>query len=347
MDTQFRVVTFGEIMLRLSPPDHQRFTQAQSYDVAFGGGEANVAVGLAHLGVSTEFVTRLPANDLGEACLEFLRRHGVGTAHVQREGERLGIYFIELGAVYRPSKVIYDRAASAWTTLEAGAVPWRAVLDGAGWFHWTGITPGTAPGPAAACLEGLRVARELGVPISCDLNYRANLWKWGKEASAVMPELVGLCDVVIGNEEDAARVFGIHAPDTNVERGELVAENYRPVCEELVGRFPNLNLVAVTLRSSRSASDNLWSGALWKEGRLYVAPSYPIAPIVDRVGAGDSFVAGLLYAMHSYRGEWQHVVDFATAASALKHTVPGDVSLATVSEVDALMKGDRSGRVRR
>jgi 2-dehydro-3-deoxygluconokinase len=297
--------------------------------------------------VATEFVTRLPANDLGQACLDYLRGHGVGTAHVQREGKRLGIYFIERGAVHRPSRVIYDREASAWATLDAGSIPWRSVLEGASWFHWTGITPATAPGPAAACREALRTAHEMGVTVSCDLNYRANLWKWGKEASAVMPELVGLCDVVIGNEEDAAQVFGIHAPDTDVARGEIVPEAYRTVCEQLAARFPNVRLVAITLRSSHSASDNLWCGALWSEGGYTVAPSYPITPIVDRVGAGDSFVAGLLCALHRDPKDAQRAVDFATAASALKHTVPGDASLATVAEVEALMEGDRSGRVRR
>jgi len=347
MDEETRVVTFGEIMLRLSPPDHQRFTQAASFDVVFGGGESNVAVSLAHFGVPVEFVTLLPPNDLGEACLQFLRRFGVGVRHVLRRGERMGIYFLEHGAIQRASKVIYDRAGSAFSTVEPGLIDWTSALHGATWFHWTGITPATAAGPAAVCLEGVRAAKEHGLTVSCDLNYRANLWKWGRPAGEVMEEIVGLSDVAIGNEEDAAKVFGIHPPATDVTVGTLEAGRYRGVCERLAARFPSLHTIAVTLRGSRSASHNTWSGVLWREGEFFQAPEYDVQPIVDRVGAGDSFVAGLIYALRAYPGDGQRALEYAVAASALKHTIFGDFNLVTVDEVERLMGGDRSGRVRR
>ncbi len=347
MDSDLRVVTFGEIMLRLSPPDHQRFTQAASFDVVYGGGESNVAVSLAHFGVPIEFLTLLPPNDLGEACLQFLRRFGVGVRHILRRGERLGIYFLEHGAIHRPSQVVYDRAGSAFSTVEPGMIDWHAALKDASWFHWTGITPATASGPAAVCLEGVRAAKEHGLTVSCDLNYRANLWKWGRAAGEVMEEIVARCDVAIGNEEDAAKVFGIHPPATDVTSGTLDAGRYRGVCERLAAKFPGLHTIAVTLRGSRSASHNTWSGVLWKDGEFFRGADYDIEPIVDRVGAGDSFVAGLIYALKAYPGDGQRALEFAVAASALKHTILGDFNLVSVGEVERLMGGDRSGRVRR
>lgn len=347
MDSSLRVVTFGEIMLRLSPPDHQRFTQAASFDAVYGGGESNVAVSLAHFGVPVEFVTLLPPNDLGEACLQFLRRFGVGVRHIQRRGDRLGIYFLEHGAIQRASKVVYDRAGSAFSNVEPGMIDWAAVLRDASWFHWTGITPATAAGPAAVCLEAARAAREHGLTVSCDLNYRANLWKWGKPAGEVMEELVGLCDVAIGNEEDAARVFGIHPAATDVTSGTLDAGRYQEVCERLAAKFSRLRSIAVTLRGSRSASHNTWSAVLWDKGDFHQASTYDIEPIVDRVGGGDSFVAGLIYALRAYPGDARRALEFAVAASALKHTIFGDFNLVRVDEVERLMEGDRSGRVRR
>jgi 2-dehydro-3-deoxygluconokinase len=226
-------------------------------------------------------------------------------------------------------------------------IDWHAAFQGATWFHWTGITPATAPGPAAVCLEGVRAAKEHGLTVSCDLNYRANLWKWGKSAGEVMEEIVGLCDVAIGNEEDAAKVFGIHAAATDVTSGHVEASRYREVCERLATKFSGLHIVAITLRGSRSASHNTWSGVLWREGSFYQGSEYDIEPIVDRVGAGDSFVAGLIFALNAYPGDDQRAVEFAAAASALKHTIPGDFNLVTVPEVERLMGGDRSGRVRR
>lgn len=342
-----RVVTFGEIMMRLTPPGNLRFTQARSFDVIYGGGESNVAVSLANFGFETEYVTRLPQNDLGEACLQFLRQYGVGTRHILRQGERLGIYFLENGAVHRGSKVIYDRAGSALATIETGMVDWEAVFEDADWFHWTGITPAISKGAAEVCLEAVQCAKEMGVTVSTDLNYRAKLWKWGRQPGEMMQELVAYCDVAIGNEEDAAQVFGIHAPDTDVTSGTLEAEKYRLVCEQLAERFPNLGVIGITLRGSLSASHNTWSAVLWNQDRLYFGPEYDITPIVDRVGGGDSFVAGLIYGLLTNGEDYQKSLDYAVAASALKHTISGDFNLVTVTEVEKLMRGDASGRVSR
>lgn len=340
------VVTFGEIMLRLSPPGFQRFTQARSFDVVYGGGEANVAVSLAGLGIHADFVTRLPANDIGEACLSFLRATGVGTTHVLRGGDRLGIYFLEMGAVQRGSKVVYDRAGSSFATLTPGMIDWEAALTGATWFHWTGITPAVSAGAAAVCLEAVQTARRMGITVSCDLNYRKNLWKWGKKASEVMPELVSYADVAIGNEEDAEKVFGIKAPDVEVTTGKVDADAYRHVTSELSSRFPQLKTIAITLRGSVSASHNSWSGLLWDQGSFMTAARYEITHIVDRVGGGDAFSAGLIYGLLTYP-ERQKALDFAVAASCLKHSIFGDFNMVTVAEVEQLMAGDASGRVSR
>ena len=342
-----KVVTFGEIMMRLSPPGHLRFTQAHAFDIIYGGGESNVAVSLAHYGLPTEFVTRLPANDLGDACLNFLRQYGVGTSHIVRGGDRLGIYFLEMGSMQRGSKVIYDRAGSALATIEPGMIDWAAAFEGATWFHWTGITPAISEGTAATCLEAIQTARRMGLTVSCDLNYRKKLWKWGRTAAEVMPELVRYCDVAIGNEEDAAQVFGIHAPETDITAGHVQADKYRHVCERLHERFANLHTVAITLRGSISASHNTWSGVLWHQGTFYTAPQYQLTHIVDRVGGGDSFAGGLLYGLLTSGDDRQYALDFAVAASCLKHSIFGDFNLVTVEEVEKLMQGDTSGRVSR
>jgi 2-dehydro-3-deoxygluconokinase len=342
-----RVVTFGEIMLRLSTPGYLRFAQARSFDVTFGGGEANVAVSLANYGVPVEYVTRLPANDLGDACLAFLRQFGVGVDQIVRGGERLGIYFLETGVVQRGSKVVYDRAGSAIATVERGMIDWRTVFADADWFHWTGITPAISATTADVCLEAVQMARQMGLTVSCDLNYRKNLWKWGKKAGDVMPELVRHCDVAIGNEEDAEKVFGIKAPETDVIAGKVEAEKYRFVCEQLASRFPNLKVIAVTLRGSISASHNTWSAVLWDKGTFYQGASYDITPIVDRVGGGDAFMGGLIYGLRTFEGDRQRALDFAIAASCLKHTISGDFNMVTVGEVEKLMGGDTSGRVSR
>lgn len=340
------VVTFGEVMMRLATHRFERFVQARGFDVTFAGGEANVAASLAQFGQPVEFVTRLPENDLGDACLNFLRQYGIGVRHIVRGGGRLGVYYLETGAVQRPSKVIYDRADSALATVEPGMIDWDAVFADADWFHWTGITPAVSASAAAVCLEALRCARKRGLTVSCDLNYRAKLWKWGKAAGDVMPELVRLCDVAIGNEEDADKVLGIKAPQADVTSGAVDAESYVYVCEELVRRFPNLNTVAITLRGSHSASHNTWSALLYRDGQVYRGPAYEIVPIVDRVGGGDSFMGGLIYGLRAYNDN-QRAIDFAVAASCLKHTIHGDFNLVRVAEVEKLMGGDASGRVSR
>ena len=342
-----RVVTFGEIMMRLSPPGFQRFTQAHSFDVIYGGGEANVAVSLANYCIPVDYVTRLPENDIGRSCLRFLRQHGVAVDKIVWGGDRLGIYFLEIGAVARGSKVIYDRANSALATIEPGMVDWEQVFGDATWFHWTGITPAISQGAAATCLEAVQVAKEMGLTISCDLNYRRKLWNWGKQPGEVMPDLVKYCDVAIGNEEDAAKVFGIQAPDTDVTSGQIDAHKYRLVCERLHERFPGLQTIAITLRGSISASHNTWSGILWDQGSIYIAPLYDITHIVDRVGGGDSFMGGLIYGLLTYGEDKQRALNFAVAASCLKHTVFGDFNLVSVQEVEKLAGGDASGRVSR
>jgi 2-dehydro-3-deoxygluconokinase len=342
-----RVVTFGEIMLRLSPPEHQRFTQARSFDVIYGGAEANVAVSLANYNIPVDFVTRVPANNIGEACIYFLRQYGVGTGYILRGGERLGIYFLENGAAIRSSNVIYDRTDSAFSTIQRGAIDWKSIFQEATWFHWTGITPALSENAAKVCLEGVNAARQLGLTISCDLNYRVKLWKWGKPASDVMEELVALSDIVISNKEDTEKVFKIQIPRLDVASGNVDAEKYRLVCEQLATRFPKLKMVAITLRGSLSASHNTWSGVLWNMGQFFIGPIIDISNIVDRVGAGDSFVAGLIYGSNQFTNDLQRTLDFAVYASALKHTVFGDFNLVTVAEVEALMAGNISGSVNR
>jgi 2-dehydro-3-deoxygluconokinase len=342
-----KIVTFGEIMLRLAPPNFQRFTQAHLFKAVYGGGEANVAVSLANFGEEVEFVTRLPKNELGDACLMTLRGYAINTEYIARGGERIGIYFLETGAAQRASKVIYDRANSAFATIQTSTIDWKKVFEGADWFHWTGITPAVSQGAADVCREAIEVAREMGITISTDLNYRAKLWKWGKTASEVMTELVSLCDVALGNEEDAEKVFGIKAPESDVTSGKVDADHYRCVCEELGKKFPSLKTISITLRGSLSASHNTWSGVLWKDGAFYSAPTYNILPIVDRVGGGDAFMGGIIYALRKYKDDPQNALNFATAASCLKHTIIGDFNAVSVSEVEALMGGDASGRVSR
>jgi 2-dehydro-3-deoxygluconokinase len=342
-----RVVTFGEIMLRLATPGFQRFTQSCAFEATYGGGEANVAVSLANYGVPVEFMTRLPKNELGDACLANLHGLGVETGHIARGGERIGIYFLETGAAQRASKVIYDRANSSFATIQPGSVDWKSVFFGADWFHWTGITPAVSQNAAEVCKEAVLAARELGVTVSTDLNYRAKLWKWGKSASEVMNELVAQCDVAIGNEEDAEKVFGIKAPESDVTAGKVAADHYRCVCEELVKRFPSLHTVAITLRGSLSASHNTWSGVLWNQGQFFTAPTYDIVPIVDRVGGGDAFMGGLIYGLRKFTNDPHKALRFAVAASCLKHSIPGDFNAVSVAEVETLMAGDASGRVSR
>lgn len=342
-----RIVTFGEIMLRLATPGFERFSQTRQYNATFGGGEANVAVSLANFGLKVDYVTRLPKNDIAEACLMDLRRYNVGTDKIIYGGDRVGIYFLENGAVARPSKVIYDRANSAIAEIKPGMVNWDSVFEGVTWFHWTGITPAISEGAAFVCKEAIEAANKKGITVSTDLNFRKNLWKWGKKASEVMPDLVSGCDIILGNEEDAEKVFGIQPAGANVTSGHVEAAAYESVCRQMMKKFPRAKKVIVTLRGSVNANHNTWSGVLFDGTKLYEAPVYNITHIVDRVGGGDSFMGGLIYGLISFPGQDQKALDFAVAASCLKHTITGDFNLVTVKEVETLLGGDGSGRVSR
>ena len=344
-----KVVTFGEIMLRLAPPGYLRFSQASSFDVVYGGGESNVAVSLANYGVPVEFVTRLPKNDIGECALMEMRKRGVNTQNIIFGGDRLGIYFLETGAVSRGSKVVYDRAHSAICEIEPGMIDWKKVFDGAGWFHWTGITPAISQGAADACLEAVKVASEMGITISTDLNYRAKLWQYGGDREAIMTELTSYCDIILGNEEDAEKHFGIHPEGLDVHKhgSEVKAEAFLSVCKQMMKKFPKATKVITTLRGSISASHNTWAGVLYDGKKMYETRQYQITDIVDRVGGGDSFMGGLIYGLLHYPEDDQNALDFAVAASCLKHTIKGDANLVTVDEVNKLMGGDASGRVAR
>jgi 2-dehydro-3-deoxygluconokinase len=342
-----KIVTFGEIMLRLATPEYQRFSQATSLNATFGGGEANVAVSLAYFGLKAEFVSRLPENDIAKACIMDLHKHAVSTQNMLFGGERIGIYFLEAGAVARSSKVVYDRAHSSISEIKPGMINWEIVFENTQWFHWTGITPAISQSAADALKEAIEVANRMGITVSTDLNFRKNLWKYGKKTSEVMPDLVAGCDVILGNEEDAEMVFGIKPEGVNVSGGHIDAAAYQSVCEQLMVRFPRAKKVIVTLRGSINANHNTWSGVLWDGKQLLKAPDYDITHIVDRVGGGDSFMGGLIYGLITFAGDDQKALNFAVAASCLKHTIHGDYNLVTVAEVENLMKGDGSGRVSR
>ena len=340
-----KIVTFGEIMLRLATPEHQRFSQASSLNASYGGGEANVAVSLSNYGMQAEFVTRLPQNDFGKAVIMELRKHNVLTDNIIFGGERLGIYFLETGAVSRPSKVVYDRAHSSVSEIKPGMIKWDTVFENAAWFHWTGITPAISLGAAEVCLEAVKAAKKKGLTVSCDLNFRKNLWKWGKSAGEVMPELVSQCDIILGNEEDAEKVFGISPDKADVAAGKVESAVFESVCRKLKEMFSDAKKIIITLRGSISADHNTWSGILYNGEKFFRAPVYQITHIVDRVGGGDSFMGGLIYGLLTYTGDDQKALNFAVAASCLKHTIHGDFNLVSVAEVEQLLKGDGSGRV--
>ena len=346
-----KVVTFGEIMLRLAPQEFLRFSQASSFDVVYGGGESNVAISLANYGVPVNFVTRLPKNDIGECALMEMRKRGVNTDHIIIGGDRLGIYFLETGAVSRGSKVVYDRAHSAMSEIKPGMVDWEKAFEGADWFHWTGITPAISQSSADACLEAVQIASKMGLTISTDLNYRAKLWTYcdNSKREEIMTELTSYCDIVLGNEEDAEMHFGIKPEGISVqtEGHNVKAEAFLSVCEQMMKKFPRAKKVITTLRGSISASHNTWAGVLFDGKTLYTSPQYQITDIVDRVGGGDSFMGGLIYGLKQYPNDDQNALNFAVAASCLKHTIKGDANLVTVSEVEKLMGGDASGRVAR
>lgn len=338
-----KVVTFGEIMLRLAPEGYYRFVQAESFGATYGGGEANVAVSLANYGMDATFVTKLPKHEIGQAAVNSLRKFGVDVSKITRGGDRVGIYFLEKGASQRPSKVIYDRAGSAIALAKPEDFDWNVIFEGADWFHFTGITPALGDDVAAICLEACKAAKEKGLTVSCDLNYRKNLWSREK-AGKVMGSLMEYVDVCIANEEDASDVFGIKADNTDINSGKLSHEGYKQVAKKLADTF-HFSKVAITLRESISANDNNWAAMLYDGTEFYFSKKYPVH-IVDRVGGGDSFGAGLIYATLSQMDS-QSALEFAVAASCLKHTIEGDVNMVSVDEVKKLAGGDGSGRVQR
>ena len=344
-----KVVTFGEIMLRLSPPGYLRFSQTNSFDVVYGGGESNVAVSLANYGIPVEFVTRIPKSEIGECALMELRKRGVGTSHIVLGGERLGIYFMETGAVNRSSNVVYDRTNSAMAELKSGMINWDKVFDGVSWFHWTGITPAISKNAADVCLEAVKIASDKGLTISTDLNYRSKLWKHEGNRNEIMTELTSYSDIILGNEEDTEMHFGIKPEglDITTQGNEMNSEAFLSVCNQMMKKFPKAKKIIITLRGSISASHNSWAGILYDGKKMYESIQYQITDIVDRIGGGDSFMGGLIYGFLNYPNEDQKALDFAAAASSLKHTIKGDVNLVKVEEVEKLMNGNSSGRVNR
>ncbi len=345
-----RVVTLGEVMLRLKSPQFERFFQSPLLEATFGGGEANVAVSLARFGLDAAFVTVLPKNPLGDAAIAELRRHGVDTSRIMRGGERLGIYFLETGANQRPSVVIYDRSHSSMTEADPRTFDWDRIFDGASWFHISGITPALSQSATALSLQAVQAAKERGVTVSCDYNYRGKLWKYGKQAPDVMRTLVRYVDVGIANEEDCQLSLGTtveaESGEQEVTHGEGELAHYEALCRKVCETFPNLKCQAITLRESHSASHNGWSACLFNGREFFGSTKYDLTHIVDRVGAGDAFAAGLIYGLATGMGD-EATLNFAVAASALKHTIPGDLNLVTLSEVQSLLGGNTSGRVQR
>ncbi|MBE7029281.1 MAG: sugar kinase [Ruminococcaceae bacterium] len=340
-----KVVTFGEIMLRLKSPGMERFFQSPSLEATFGGGEANVCVSLANYGMETAFVTALPKNDVANACIRELRGFGVDVSNIAYNDGRVGIYFLESGANQRPSKVIYDRAYSSIAIAKEDEIDFVKAFSGATWFHITGITPAISESAAVLSLKAVKTAKELGLTVSCDLNYRKNLWKYGKEAKEVMTELTKYVDVIIANEEDCQKSLGIEN-NSHVEGGVLDTKKYEELAKEVLRQFPNSSKIAITLRESKSATHNDWSACIYNGKEFYVSKKYEIKNIIDRVGGGDSFAAGLIYGLNNYEKD-SDALEFAVAASCLKHSILGDYNRVSLSEVTALMGGDGSGRVQR
>ena len=342
-----RVVTFGEIMLRLKSPALERFFQSPVLEATFGGGEANVAVSLANYGMDASFVSVIPDNDIGKACMQQLRGFGVDVSCLKKAAGRMGIYFLETGSNQRPSKVIYDRAESCIAKAGVEDIDWDKALEGATWFHITGITPAISASAAELSLAAVKAAQAKGVHVSCDLNYRKNLWKYGKRADEVMTELVKYVDTVIANEEDFQKALCLKAESqADVEEGELNVENYKAIASLAMETYPNIKRVAITLRESKSANHNDWRACLYNGKDFFLSRKYAITDIVDRVGGGDSFGGGLIYGLNTYEDE-QSALEFAVAASCLKHTIIGDYNRVTVAEVESLMKGSGNGRVQR
>jgi len=340
-----KIVTFGEIMLRLKSPEHYRLFQVPSMEATFGGGEANVAVSLANFGLPASFVTVLPQNRVGDACMGELRRYGVDVSRIKRGEGRMGIYFLETGANQRASNVIYDRSYSALALAKPGDLDWKTIFQDAGWFHITGITPAVSRSVKGLSIEAVKTAKEMGLTVSCDLNYRKKLWNYGETARDVMPELLSYTDIGIANEEDCQKALGIKA-DTDVESGKLAVDAYRDLTERVLDAYPNLKAMAITLRESISADRNDWSACMNDRHEFIHSKKYSIRDIVDRVGGGDSFAAGLIYGFNRLEAG-RDVLEFAVAASCLKHSVQGDFNLVDSEEVFKLKEGDASGRVSR
>ena len=338
-------LTFGEIMLRLKTPGHERFFQSPAFEATFGGGEANVAVALSNYGLDAGFVSALPEHDIGESAIRELRRFGVDTQHIRRSGDRVGIYYLETGANQRPSKVVYDRAGSSICEAQPGDFEWAQIFQGAKWLHITGITPALSESAAELSLEAVAAARAAGVTVSCDFNFRGKLWKWGKSAPEVMRELVKYVDVGIANEEDCQKSLGITV-DVDVESGELDTAKYEALSEKVLAEYPDMSTIAITLRESFSADRNGWSACLRDAGGFRLSRRYEMTDIIDRVGGGDSFASALIYGLTAY-ADRQESLEFAVAASCLKHSISGDFNRVSVAEVEHLMGGDASGRVQR
>jgi 2-dehydro-3-deoxygluconokinase len=340
-----KYVTFGEIMLRLKPPHGERFFQSPLLEATFGGGEANVAVGLARFGLNVAYVSVIPKNAIGDACIGELRRQGVDTSLIIRKGNRLGIYFLENGANQRPSMVIYDRSYSAIAEARPGDIDWDKVFDEVNWFHISGITPAISLTASELSLEAVKKAREKGITISCDLNFRGNLWKYGKSAPEVMGELVKYVDIALGNEEDCQKSLGVKV-DVDVESGKLQVQRYKELTDKVLSLYPHLQKIAITLRESHSADYNGWSAVLNNRKEFLISKKYEIHNIVDRVGGGDTFAAGLIYSITNLPSD-KEALEFAVAASCLKHSIPGDLPLLSIEEVNSLAGGAASGRVQR
>lgn len=340
-----KIATFGEVMLRLTPPGWEKLFQSPLLSARFGGGEANVAVSLALFGHSVRYISVIPANDVGEAAVQELRKYGVETDFIMRQGKRLGLYFAEPGANQRPSKVIYDRDQSAIAQAKVGEINWDAALDGIDWLHTTGITPAISASAAELTLEAVIKAKEKKIGVSIDFNYRGKLWKYGKSAPEVMREIVRFADLGIGNEEDCQKSLGLKAP-ADIEGGKLDLGVYEKLTADVLEAFPNLSRVAITLRESHSADHNTWSACLRNRQNFIAASKYEITDIVDRIGGGDAFAAGLIHGFDLYPDD-PSALQFAVAASCLKHSIPGDFNLVTEKDVLALVKGEKSGRVQR
>lgn len=341
-----KLVTLGEIMLRLKSPGFERLFQTPVLEATFGGGESNVAVSVSRFGIHSEFVTSLPDNEIGECVLGELKRHGVETSHIIRSDGRLGIYFIESGANQRPSRVVYDRANSSISAADETMFDWVGIFEGASWFHITGITPALSEKAAETSLRALKEAKKKNINVSIDLNFRKKLWKYGKNAPEIMSELVRYADVVIANEEDCQKCLGVSADQIDVESGHLSEEHYKQLCGKVLSLYPNVSKIAITLRESISANHNNWSAVLHNGNEFIVSRKYEIKNIVDRVGGGDSFSAGLIYCLMT-SGNDSYSLEFAVAASCLKHSIPGDMNLVNKDEVLGLLDGDGSGRVQR